>query len=139
MVPRTVRVLIVEDQQLWRDKFFGESLRELGFTVSPASTKEEALELLSKYEFNLAIIDLNLTDVPGNADGLVIVDHIESVAANTPIIIVSGTEGGLHALHERPYRVFAEMQKQSFSLEDFISKVKMALEVHPVNSSHTGS
>ena len=121
------QVLIVEDQALWREQFFGEPLQELGLKVFPASTKEEALALVDKYQFDLAIIDVNLTAVTGNIDGLIVADHLESSKAKTPIIIVSGSTEALQALHERRYEVFAEIQKASFNLEDFISQVKTAM------------
>lgn len=127
MTSTAAQILVVEDQAYWREDVFGESLQELGFAVFPAATKEQALALLDKHRFNLAIIDINLTDVTGNTDGLIVADRIQSINLQTPIIIVSGTEGGLRALQERAYQVFAQMRKDTFDLEDFIRHVEKAV------------
>jgi len=123
------RVLVVEDQELWREQFFCESLRELDFIVFPAATKEEALKLLEEYEFDLAVIDINLTQVPGNIDGLILADHIDSKGFAIPIIAVSGSEDGLRALSERQHLIRAKIRKDSFDLDEFISQVKIAMNL----------
>jgi len=120
------RVLVVEDQKLWREQFFGESLQELGFLVSPAATKEEALKLLEIHKFDLAVIDINLTEVPGNIDGLILADYIGSKGFAIPIIAVSGSEDGLRALSEREHLVCTKIRKDAFDLGEFISQVKIA-------------
>lgn len=127
MTQPTVQILVVEDQEYWREGVFGESLQELGFAVFSASTREKALELLDKHRFNLAIIDINLTNVTGNTDGLIVIERIQNLNAKTPIIVVSGTAGGLRTLQERGYQVFAQIRKDAFDLEDFIRHVQMAL------------
>ena len=127
MSPKSRRVLVVEDQQLWREQFFGDTLTELGHNVSLASTKEEALAYLVEGRFDLVIVDINLTDVPGNQDGLAITDYIYQSGARTPVIVVSGAEAGMGALHERPYQVFARIHKDLFNLDEFIAQVNQAL------------
>lgn len=127
MTEITGRVLIVEDQELWREEFFGEILEELGFTTFAAATKEEALDLLNTHDFDLAIIDINLTSVTGNTDGLIVAERLETKGTNTPIIVVSGTDGGFRALRDRSRRVFAEIPKDSFNFDQFVSKVKLAI------------
>ena len=120
------RVLVVEDQKLWREQFFGESLQELGFIVFPAATKDEALKLLENFEFDLAVIDINLTEVPGNIDGLILADYIDTKGFKIPIIAVSGSEDGLRALSERKHLVCTKIRKDAFDLDEFITQVKIA-------------
>jgi CheY-like chemotaxis protein len=123
-----LQVLVVEDQQLWREQFFCESLQDLGFKVLLASTKEEALELVDKHTFDLAVIDINLTDVPGNTDGLDVTNYIERKGITLPIIFVSGSEEGLRSVRENQDLVFAEIRKDAFNLDEFILQVKMATD-----------
>ena len=128
MPPLSGRVLVVEDQEFWREKFFGESLGELGLTVYAARTKEEALALLDSHQFDLAVIDINLTNITGNTDGLAVVEWIEKRGSQIPIIVVSGTEDGFKTLHERNYRpILVEMHKNDFDLVAFIAHVKQAI------------
>ena len=121
-----MQVLVVEDQRLWREQFFNESLQDLGFNVFLASTKDEALALLAEYSFDLAVIDINLTAVPGNTDGIAVTDYIERQGISCPIIFVSGSEEGLRSLRKHQDLVFAEIRKDAFNLDEFIFQVKAA-------------
>lgn len=123
-----LQVLVVEDQQLWRERFFCEALQDLGFKVLLASTKAEALQLIDEHTFDLAVIDINLTDVPGNTDGLDVTNYIERQGIALPIIFVSGSEEGLRSARENQDLVFAEIRKDSFNLDEFILQVKMATD-----------
>jgi CheY-like chemotaxis protein len=128
MAQGQLQVLVVEDQQLWREQFFYESLQDLGFKVLLASTKDEALALVDKHTFDLAVIDINLTDVPGNTDGLDVTNYIERKGITLPIIFVSGSEEGLRSVREHQDLVFAEIRKDSFNLDEFILQVKKATD-----------
>lgn len=121
------RALVVEDQQLWRELFFGDALRELGFTVFPAATKEEAIELLDTHSFDIAIIDINLTQVPGNSDGLIVTDYIEYKGLRLPVIVVSGSEDGLRKLGNQKSLIVAKIRKDAFDLDEFVNHVKTAV------------
>ena len=127
MAQHPKQALIVEDQQLWRESFFGEALRELGFTVFPAATKEEALELLDTHSFDIAIVDINLTEVPGNSDGLIVTDYIEYKGLRLPIIVVSGSEDGLRNLGDQQPLIIARIRKDAFDLDEFVTHVKRAV------------
>ena len=127
MMKQHVKVLVVEDQELWCHQFFGEVLEDLGYLVFPALTRENALELLDQYRFDLAIIDINLTAITGNTDGLLVVEYLRSKDADLPIIVVSGTDGDFRGLRERGYTIFAEISKEVFDLEQFMVQVQRAV------------
>lgn len=128
MAQHAARVLVVEDQEIWRTESFSEPLQELGLEVWGAATKEEALDMIQQYLFDLAIIDLNLTEVPGNTDGLAVVGHILEKTPRIPIIIVSGSEDGLRALEKCKYPIYDTIEKHLFNLEDFVMQVNQALQ-----------
>jgi DNA-binding NtrC family response regulator len=121
------QALVVEDQELWRELFFGEALQDMGFKVFPAATKEDALELLDKHSFDVAVIDINLTEVPGNSDGVVVADYIEHKGIWLPIIVVSGSEDGLRALSEQRRLIQAKIRKDAFNLDEFVAEVERAV------------
>lgn len=125
--PNNQTVLIVEDQNLWREQLLGESVRALGLNVLLAATKDEALHLLDSFGVDLAVIDINLTEIAGNTDGLAVADHLEHLGKKTPIIIVSGATEGFQMLAERSYQVFARLRKDLFDLDEFIRLVETAL------------
>jgi DNA-binding NtrC family response regulator len=128
MMQQRKQALVVEDQQLWRELFFGEALEDMGFKVFPAATKEEALDLLDKHTFDVAVIDINLTEVPGNSDGVLVTDYIERKGIWLPIIVVSGSEDGLRALSEKRHLIHAEIRKDAFNLDEFVAEVAKAVE-----------
>ncbi len=125
MTNSPAQVLIVEDQANWR-QVFSESVQELGATPLAAANKEEALALLNQYRFNLALIDINLTDVPGNHDGLSVIDAIQNKEP-LPIIVVSGSDIGLSTLKDYQHQIFAAIRKEQFNLDDFVALVEKAL------------
>ena len=127
MTQQRKHALVVEDQELWRELFFGEALQDMGFEVFPAATKEEALDLLEKHSFDVAVIDINLTDVPGNSDGVLVADYIEHKGVWLPIIVVSGSEDGLRALSEKRHLIQAKIRKDAFNLDEFVAEVERAV------------
>lgn len=123
----TGQVLIVEDDEVWRTQLL-EQLQELGLTVFAVATKEEAITLVDTYSFDLTIIDINLTNITGNRDGLHVVDYLESKGKATPVIVISGsTEEGWRALRDRQRLILAEIRKDEFDLEAFLALVKTVL------------
>lgn len=81
-----MRVLIVED-----NKHLAESLRVIMgtyYVVEVAYTGEQAMSLLSEYDFGLVILDLSLPD--GN--GLDICQSIRADGKQMPILVVTGED-----------------------------------------------
>jgi DNA-binding NtrC family response regulator len=120
------QALIVEDQADWR-QVFSESVQEVGLTPFAVANKDEALDLLNRQNFKLAIIDINLTDVFGNHDGLLVIETIKTKGDTLPIIVVSGSEVGLTSLKNYRQRVFAAIRKENFNLDEFVALVEKAL------------
>ena len=80
-----MRVLIVEDDRQiseWQRRV----LSEAGYQSSWANTGTEAQRLASSSDYDLAIIDLGLPDVPG----LSLITALRSAGHTLPIIILSG-------------------------------------------------
>src|SRR6516162_9257174 len=94
----TARVLIVEDEVMIRMLLEG-MLRKLGYTITAeAGRVEEALEVASKVDFDLAILDVNL-----NGKSVSPVADVLS-ARGMPFVFVTGYgEGGIpEAYRDRP-------------------------------------
>jgi CheY-like chemotaxis protein len=94
----TARVLIVEDEVMIRILLEG-MLRKLGYTITAeAGRVEEALEVASKVDFDLAILDVNL-----NGKSVSPVADVLS-ARGMPFVFVTGYgEGGIpEAYRDRP-------------------------------------
>jgi len=68
------RVLVLEDDDFTRT-MLSESLSASGFTVETAATVNQATELLTHFEPNAVIVDLNLGAGPNGTDFLIRVDR----------------------------------------------------------------
>jgi CheY-like chemotaxis protein len=94
----TARVLIVEDEVMIR-VLLESMLRKLGYTITAEARRvDEALEVASKVDFDLAILDINL-----NGQSVSPVADVLS-ARGTPIVFVTGYGiGGIpEAYRDRP-------------------------------------
>jgi len=124
------QILIVDDEKSWRRKFSNYLALDNQITISIATSYQEALDLLVAREFNfdLVILDINLTDVVGNVDGLRVGNEIWKHKKGIKVIIISGSE---NAGQPKTYMHFVPsyvIQKQAFDKDSFLEKVHAALQ-----------
>lgn len=122
------QALIVEDAPNWV-KQHQLSLGELGFKTFIANDYAEAVGLLRRQRFDLAVIDLCLTTQaePENLNGLFLLEYL--VEKNIPVIVVTGR--GFRKLVDEIYRgfdVFEVLDKLSFNPEKFKDYVLQATQ-----------
>jgi DNA-binding NtrC family response regulator len=83
-------VLVVDDLADWRATFKG-LLVDAGFVVQVASSKAEAMALLSSQEFPVAVVDMRLDDSDeSNIDGLKLAEDVLNQGIPTKVILVTG-------------------------------------------------
>ncbi|MBT7187062.1 response regulator [Candidatus Bathyarchaeota archaeon] len=63
--PSQLSVLIVDDDEFLADTF-EMLLKDAGFAVETANSGNEALTKMSRFKFDLAILDYKLPDIPGS-------------------------------------------------------------------------
>ncbi len=126
------QVRVVEDDAGWRSILF-ELLRDASYPVRLCASYGEALGVLRREKFRLAVVDLSLS---GDSDWSPEPDqhglegyHLleETQAQGIPTIVVSGVGAPLEI--ERAYRekgVFAFIEKQSFDRHTFLKTVREA-------------
>jgi DNA-binding NarL/FixJ family response regulator len=126
--------LVVEDDAGWRG-LLGELLGEAGLRVRACSSYGEALGLLKRGHFELAIADLSLASSlePGqNLDGYNLLASTQK--AGIPTIVVSGYAD--QELIDQAYAehgIFACLEKQAFDRVAFLETVQGALAARPVD------
>ena len=83
-------VLIVDDHPLFRDALKSALQKAFpdGAQTEEASSIADALDMTSKHDFKLILLDMNIPDATG-FDGLV---RLKTAAANTPVYVVSANE-----------------------------------------------
>jgi len=79
------KILIVDDEKTLR-YFLRLTLQEQGYNVSEAASGHTALKLIANNSFEVALVDLHLTDM----DGLDIMRHLRKEAPQTSVIILTG-------------------------------------------------
>lgn len=102
----TPSILIVEDDKDFQ-KYLKDLLTQNGYLVNVAGKGSEALELISKIEPNLIILDLNLPDMTGEAVCL----EIRKTHFETPIIMLTSKK-----------EITEKIQGLNLGADDYITK-----------------
>ena len=116
------KILIVDDEPRMCD-----SLKVLlgndGYEIQIRHNGQEALEALAKNDFDLVLLDLVLPDI----NGAEIIDHIESQALETFVIVITGHASSDSAIDSLKKGVFDYIRKP-FEHEELSKAVKNALD-----------
>ena len=83
-------VLIVEDLSSWRRRF-KRILQGEPLNLFEAAGYDEALKLVKRHHFDVAVIDVNLSGVPHNVDGLLLAEQMWHTNSKVKIILISGS------------------------------------------------
>jgi DNA-binding NtrC family response regulator len=125
---RQNRILIVEDEPRWREDILREALEGEGYQVQTSGSYHQAIKSLVKQSFDLVVVDVNLTGVSGNKDGIRIVKRLASRGDRTPVIVISGSKTRDAAQESlKRYRPFAFVDKTTFDITEFVRLVAGAL------------
>lgn len=124
--------LIVEDALNWV-KQHQLALDDLDFKTAVANDYAEALGLLRRERFEVAIVDLCLTtqSEPENLNGVFLLQYLSE--KSVPVIVVTGH--GPRKLVDKIYQnfeVFAILDKLSFNPEKFKEYVLQATRLEPI-------
>jgi ActR/RegA family two-component response regulator len=123
------RVLIVEDTTHWQD-IFSETLTAQGYDVKLAGNYAEAKEIIFRRSFELAIVDIRLSEGDvSNQDGMQVLREIRNTKEPTSIIIVSGyATVGLTVEAFEDFGVFKFLEKDRFEEDKFLELVKIGVQ-----------
>ena len=120
-------ILVVEDLASWQKKF-KRFLRNEPFKVNIAANHHQAQTAFERCAPDLLILDVNLSGVPYNVDGLQVADQLWRQNSNLKIIIVSGDQWWSHRLHSCPFAPAFILEKQSLDPGDLVAKIYLALD-----------
>jgi CheY-like chemotaxis protein len=116
----SARVLIVDDQQNWRE-VMSSLLVDGGYAVDTAASVSEAWELLDSKVFDLAILDVRLVDKnPYDVQGVELLEQMKlRLGDHFPVVIMTGyTFDGLEKTMDTKYGVRAFIQKGADMFQD---------------------
>ncbi len=126
-IVQTYNILVLEDLPSWQKKF-RRFLQDEPFKVMIAANYMEALILAEVYRFDLLILDINLSGVPHNADGLGVADELWYIIADIQVIIVSGDQDWDRRLGAYNFLPSFILEKQNLDQDDFLKKIYQVLE-----------
>lgn len=87
-------LLIVEDDQEWRDAYSRTAAKSGAFRVKVAEDLLSAKALIDEIQFAVAFIDIGLdVNDDQNVDGLLVMEKIRSIDEATSIVVVTGRSG----------------------------------------------
>jgi DNA-binding NarL/FixJ family response regulator len=129
----------VEDDAGWRS-ILAELLTDAGYRPRPCPSYGEALGLLRREKFELAVVDLSLASstAPGaNRDGFEVLRVARS--AGIPAVVVSGlaTPADVERLYAE-FGIFACLEKQRFERAAFTATVQEALAAGQAEAGEIG-
>jgi len=116
-------VLVVDDYDAFRDACT-RTLEGAGFTVQSASTEQEAMQKVLHGNFDLALIDIMLSE-QDRRGGLKVISELRRVNPRTKIIAISGSHDINVALESFRLGVFEFLPKGSIDLS---GKIVVAAE-----------
>lgn len=122
------QILIVEDDVRWREDVLREALEDEGYQVQTRSSYNEAIAVLDQQTFDLAVIDVNLTGVSGNQDGIRLLERLASMNTPTQTIVISGSKTrAMAAESAKKFQPYAFVDKTTFDFIEFVNMVTDAL------------
>lgn len=111
------KLLVIDDEQVINDAVRKIVLSE-GFSVDTVTNAEEALALLKKKNYNLALCDIMMPGI----DGLQLLDEVRKRNILTPIIIFSGYSTVENAVISL-YKGAIDFVPKPFTFDELISSV----------------
>jgi DNA-binding NtrC family response regulator len=130
MSGRTIRVLVVDDQENWRKVLRFLSEKE-GLYVSEADNSEDAKEILSRRSFDLALLDVKLEDEQVfNVEGLDLLNHIKINYPSTKVIVLTGYPKSIgNKKPEQADEFILKVAKNSNFKDEFQKKIRTLLQL----------
>jgi len=120
---RKKKILLVDDELFIRE-LLRDCLREIELELMEAGDSGGAIQLLRKEKYDLVILDWNL----GRSNSREVIDHIRSVPARIPVILMTGDHRLKVEKNDQP--VVVDVIYKPFQVDEFISKIDKVLTHH---------
>lgn len=124
------KVLVVEDDEIWRERIFKRYLEAEGYEVLAIQEYEALEEHLSPGAFDVAVVDIGLSEKDyQNIDGMKIIADIAQLDPHIPIIVVSGraAEGIRRDAPEFDSTIAFFQKEETFNKKEFLTTIERAL------------
>jgi two-component system response regulator AtoC len=117
-----VRILIVDDEETLC-YFLKESLEDKGYQAITAYTAADGMDVVTRQQIDLVLLDLKLPD----GDGLAVLSEIRKSDSNLPVIVLTGHAGVESAVQAMKLGAYDYVEKP-INLEELSITAAKALE-----------
>jgi putative nucleotidyltransferase with HDIG domain len=118
----TPSILVVDDEAPTRSAIRS-SLESHGFRVQLASSGNQAIELLDRYEFDLILTDMLMQD----GDGLSVLDRIRTKNPDLPVVMATAVSDVVTVI-DSMHRGASDYIVKPFNLEKLINSIQRLLK-----------
>ena len=101
-----MKLLFIDDEQTFL-KYLAKRLILDGFTVKTTFSGEEGVEVASKEDFDVAVVDLQMPGI----DGIEVQRRLKDLQPNLPCIVLTGHGSVENALESGKYNAFKFLSK----------------------------
>ena len=101
-----MKLLFIDDEQTFL-KYLAKRLALDGFTVKTTFSGEEGVEVASKEDFDVAVVDLQMPGI----DGIEVQKHLKDLQPDLPCIVLTGHGSVENALESGKYNAFKFLSK----------------------------
>ncbi len=115
-----MKLLFIDDEQTFL-KYLAKRLVLDGFTVKTTFSGEEGVEVASKEDFDVAVVDLQMPGI----DGIEVQKRLKDLQPNLPCIVLTGHGRVESALESGKYNAFKFLSKP-VDMDTLIETIKAA-------------
>jgi DNA-binding NtrC family response regulator len=120
-----VSVLLIDDERDYVN-VLSNRLSKRGFDVGKANSGSEAFQILRQRGFDVAILDLKMTDI----DGIEVLKVLKKMAPELVVIMLTG-HGSAEAAHEGIRQGAYDYLTKPCELDELIQKIMEAYDKRP--------
>lgn len=122
MSEEKIRVLLVDDEVGFVDVLH-KRLNKRGFSVTPATSGTQGIQVLRKNDFDVAILDFKLEDM----DGIEVLEIFKKMVPDMPVIMLTGHGSEQAARDGMAHGAFDYLLKPC-ALEELLEKIDQAVQ-----------
>jgi DNA-binding NtrC family response regulator len=120
-----ISVLLIDDERDYVN-VLSNRLSKRGFDVGKANSGSEAFQILRQRSFDVAILDLKMTDI----DGIEVLKVLKKMAPELVVIMLTG-HGSAEAAHEGIRQGAYDYLTKPCELDELIQKIMEAYDKRP--------
>jgi len=123
------RILVVEDDRVWRQIILGGELERAGYSVDTVTNLAEAIEKLESGSYHVVLTDISLDLEPENYDGVKLLQWIREKYPTIKTLAISSRPvlGFKKEFFKKRYGALEYIERKDFEPRQFLELVAKAV------------